>query len=131
MTSFLWLPLFSSTTGEIPSSFFLPVFPPPPASWCLQKSEGRYVPDTELLEIIYLQHLSGSSFFHPAQDWHLPHPSGPGSLRAAALSNIDPSTSSQAEQSLHSYLNVYFRILPLVCLCRVFPAPSFFFFRKS
>lgn len=51
-------------------------FPPPPASWCLQKLKGRYVPVTESPEIVYLHPLSRSSFSVWSKNGTYPAPSG-------------------------------------------------------
>lgn len=120
MTFSLWLPLFSSSTGEILSSVGLS----PPASWCLQKSEEKCMPVTELPEILYLHPLSVFSFFHPAGEWHPPRPLGHRISGTSHLVWNRYPPALRQNNSLHSYLNVYFTILPFVCLCRLAPSPS-------
>lgn len=78
-TSSLWLPPFSSTTGESLASFCLPVLPlPQPAGVCRNQKEGMCL--TQLPEILYLHPLSGSYvFIRPKNGTHPAH-QAPGSL---------------------------------------------------
>lgn len=112
-------PLFAPTTTEILSSFCLPAFPlPKPAGGA--KAEGQYVPDRELPEIIYLHPLSGSSFFHPAQEWHLTRPSGHRISGTGCLvwNGYLPAL-KQNNSLLHTwtYILLYYPLSSEVCPC--------------